>query len=68
MWKGRVGWTHEVETTTAWLERESKSLEQKEHSRSTISSERLGIELATREQVRLEGQRTSRIFYRKLAS
>lgn len=68
MWKGKVEWTHEVEATTAWLERESESLEQEEQSQSTVSNERLGIELATREQVRLEGQRTSRIFYRKFAS
>lgn len=66
--RGRVDWTHEVEAITTWLERESKSLEQKEHSQSTVCNERLEVELATRAQVRLEGQGTSRILYRKLAS
>lgn len=68
VWKGRVDRTHEVEAATTWLERESKSLEQREHGWSTVSDQRLGIELATREQVRLKGQEMSRIFYRKLAS
>lgn len=68
MWKGRVDQMHEMEATTTWLVRENKKLEQKEHSQSIISNERLEIELVRKEQVRLEGQGMLRILYRKLAS